>query len=77
MHSSLYGLIGTQQGIVQKVLDEHVFVSGLLPIDDKTWAIYGSIPVDGGVIAAEFDNRADAEWILERMAAAEQETVTP
>jgi hypothetical protein len=52
-------------------------VSGLLPIDDKTWAIYGSIPGDGEVIAAEFDNRADAEWILERMAAAEQETVTP
>lgn len=54
MHESLPGLIDIQQGIVLKVLDEQAFVSGLLPIDDKTWAIYGSIPGDGEVIAAEW-----------------------
>jgi hypothetical protein len=67
----------TQLGIVQEVLDEHALVSGLVPISDETWAIYGSIPVDGEVIVAEFDNRAEAESTLEPIAAAEQETVTP
>jgi hypothetical protein len=77
MSEATYGLTDTQQGIVQEVLDEHVLVSGVVPIGDQTWAIYGSIPVDGEVIVAEFDNRADAESTLERIAAAEQETVTP
>jgi hypothetical protein len=65
-----------EQRVVQEVLDEHVSVAGLVPIGDNTWAIYGSIPVDGEVIVAEFDNRAEAESALERIAAAEQETVT-
>jgi hypothetical protein len=77
MHESTYGLTDTQQGIVQVVLDEHVLVAGLAPIGDETWAIYGSIPVDGEVIVAEFNNRADAESTLRRIAAAEQETATP
>jgi hypothetical protein len=62
-----------EQSVVQEVLDEHVFVSGLFPVDEKTWAIYGSIPVDGEVIVAKFDNRTDAESALELIAAAEQE----
>jgi len=48
-------------------------VSGLVPIDEETWAIYGSIPVDGQVIVAEFDDRAVAESTLERIVAAEPE----
>jgi hypothetical protein len=73
MHDPTHGLTNTQQGIVQEVLDEHVLVSGLVPIGNQTWAIYGTIPVDGEVIVAEFDNRADAESTLERIAEAEQE----
>jgi hypothetical protein len=65
-----------EQRVVREVLDEHVSVAGLVPIGDNTWAIYGSIPVDGEVIVAEFDNRADAESALEQIAAAEQETAT-
>jgi hypothetical protein len=72
-----HDLTDAEQRVVQEVLDEHVFVSGLFPIGDKTWAIYGSIPVDGEVIVAKFDNRADAESALKRIAAAEQETVMP
>jgi hypothetical protein len=68
MHESLHGLIDIQQGIVLEFLDEQASVSGLLPTDDKTWAIYGSIPGDGEEIVAEFDNRADAESALEQIA---------
>jgi hypothetical protein len=50
-------------------------VSGLVPIDDETWAIYGAIPVDGQVIVAEFSNRADAETALKGIAA-DQELLT-
>ena len=32
----------------------------------------GSIPVDGTVILAEFDNRTDAESVLERITAVER-----
>ena len=60
---------------VQAVLDDHLVVSGLAPIGDETWAIYGSIPVDGEVLVAKFDNRSDAESALEQIAAAEQESV--
>jgi hypothetical protein len=62
---------------VQEVLDNHLLVSGLVPIDEETWAIYGFIPVDGEVIVAEFDSRAEAETALERIAASEQEFEMP
>jgi hypothetical protein len=67
--------MNTEKTVVQEVL-ERVLVSGLVPIDEATWAIYGSIPVDGQVIVAEFDDRAVAESALERIAA-EQEMVAP
>lgn len=61
---------------VQAVLDDHLAVSGLAPVGEATWAIYGSIPVDGEVLVAKFDNRSHAESALEQIAAAEQENVT-
>ena len=73
MKESHHDFSYAEQRIVQEVLDRHLLVSGLVPIGDETWAIYGSIPVDGEVIVAEFDSRADAESALERIAAAEQE----
>jgi hypothetical protein len=76
MHEPRRDLTDADQRVVQEVLDEHVLVSGLVRIGDQTWAIYGSIPVDGEVIVAEFDNRADAESALEWIAAAEPEIVT-
>jgi hypothetical protein len=43
-----------------------------VPIDDHTWAVQGSIAVDGEVILAEFDNPEDAELAVEELAAAEE-----
>lgn len=66
-------MMNTEELAVQDALEERVRVSGLVSIDEKVWAIYGSIPVDGQVIVAEFDNRAVAESTLRRIVAAEQE----
>jgi hypothetical protein len=56
---------------VQELIDEHRLASCLLlPIDDTTWAIQGSIPYEGEVILAEFDDRGDALVALEQIAAA-------
>ena len=65
----------SEQGVIQVLVDEHVHVScQLVPIDDHTWAIRGSIAVDGEVILAEFDNPEDAERALEQLAASEDDT---
>jgi hypothetical protein len=58
--------------IIEVLIDEHVRVDcNLIPIDDRTWAIHGSIAVDGNVILAEFDSKDEAEAALERIAAAQ------
>ena len=42
---------------VEALIDEHFpFDCDVIPIDSHTWAIHGSIPVDGDVILAEFNN---------------------
>lgn len=56
--------------VVRTLIEEHVQVScQLLPIDDHTWAIHGSIAVDGEVIVAEFDDHDEAEIAVEEIAA--------
>ena len=67
-----HGLPPSEQRVVEALVDEHVHVScRLVPIDERTWAIQGSIAVDGEVILAEFDNAQDAEVALEELAASE------
>jgi hypothetical protein len=76
MQDQRHELSETEQQIVQVLVDEHVHVScDLVPIDDETWAIRGSIAVDGEVIVAEFHDRADAEAAVEQLSAAEHGTV--
>jgi hypothetical protein len=63
--------------VVAEVVDEHILVScDLVAIDERTWAIHGSIAVDGEVLVAEFDNRADAEAALDAIVTAEEHTET-
>jgi hypothetical protein len=65
----------SEQHIVEVLIDEHVQVScQLVPIDEHTWAIQGSIAVDGEVILAEFDSAEDAERAVEELAATEEES---
>jgi hypothetical protein len=64
--------------IIEDLIDEHVRVDcNLVLIDDHTWAIHGSIAVDGNVILAEFASKTDAEAALERIAAAVEARVLP
>jgi len=71
MHELHHVLSEADERVVQILVDEHVEVSCyLVRIDDTTWAIQGSIAVDGEEIVAEFHNEADAESALEEIAAA-------
>ena len=57
--------------VVRTLIEEHVQVScQLVPIDEHTWAIHGSIAVDGEVIVAEFDDRDAAALAAEEIATA-------
>jgi hypothetical protein len=62
----------SEERIVAALIDEHVHVSCQLePVDEHTWAIHGSIAVDGEVILAEFDNPEDAEIAVEAITESE------
>ncbi len=57
--------------VVAELIDEHFdFDCNLVQVDAQTWAITGSIAVDGEVILAEFSSRNEAEVALEQLAAA-------
>ena len=51
MENEMYFEPGDDMIPEQWVVDENVRVEGnLIPIDDRTWAIHGEIPVDGDVL---------------------------
>lgn len=60
--------------LIEVLIDERVRVDcNVILIDEHTWAIHGTIAVDGNVILAEFDSQDEAEAALERIAAAGDE----
>ena len=60
---------------VEDLIDEHVpFDCDVIPIDSHTWAIHGSIPVDGEVILGEFHTKEGADAALALLADAERRT---
>jgi hypothetical protein len=62
------------QRLVELLVDEHVRAScRLVWLDERTWAIQGSIPVDGEVILAEFLDREHAQTALELLVAAAED----
>jgi hypothetical protein len=64
-------LTESDERIVRTLVEEHVQVScDLVPVDDHTWAIHGTIAVEGEVILAEFDDHDTAEAAVEEIAAA-------
>jgi hypothetical protein len=70
-----HGLRAADLRAVQQVIDEGVaFDCDVVPIGPHTWAIHGSIPVDGEVILAEFDTEEDATAALELLVAANLRT---
>jgi hypothetical protein len=65
------------QRVIDELIAERVrFHYDLVPIDAQTWAIHGSIVVDGEVILAEFASRDDAWTALEQLSRAENRTAT-
>jgi hypothetical protein len=58
--------------IIDALLDQRARIAGdIVEIDKSTWAIHGSIPVDGEVILAEFDRRENAVEALAWLSEAE------
>jgi hypothetical protein len=63
---------------LQDLLAERATIAGeVLEIGAHTWAIHGSIAVDGGVIMAEYDTHDQAKRALENLPAAEHGTAAP
>ena len=63
--------------ILQELLDERREAwCNVALIDQRTWAIRGSIAYEGEVILAEFDTREVAELALEWLVTAEGSTYT-
>ena len=50
---------------LEELVEEHATIAGdVVEIDTHTWAIHGSIAVDGDVIMAEFDSEEHARTVL-------------
>ena len=56
--------------VLQELADEHLKAWCVVsPIDERTWAIVGTLAYEGEVILAEFETREVAELALEELAA--------
>jgi hypothetical protein len=57
---------------LEELLEEHATIAGdVIEIDAHTWAIHGSIAVDGEVIMAEYDTEEHARIALDGLTTAE------
>ena len=53
---------------LEELVEEHATVAGdVIEIDAHTWAIHGSIAVDGDVIMAEYDSEEHARIVLDEL----------
>jgi hypothetical protein len=53
---------------LEELLDEHATIAGdIIELDAHTWAIHGSIAVDGDEILAEFDTEDQARMALDEL----------
>jgi hypothetical protein len=57
---------------LEELVQERATIAGdVVEIDAHTWAIHGSIAVDGDVIMAEYESEAHARIVLDELGAAE------
>jgi hypothetical protein len=49
--------------LVTRLLDARI-AGDIVQLDARTWAIHGTIAVDGNVLVAEFDSLEDARTVL-------------
>ena len=63
---------------LEELVEEHASIAGdVLQLDAHTWAIHGSIAVDGEVIMAEYDTEARARFTLEELDAERRSSDSP
>ena len=56
--------------VIRELADEHLHAWCVVtPIDERTWAIVGTLAYEGDVILAEFESREIAQLALEELAA--------
>jgi hypothetical protein len=54
---------------LEELVEEHATIEGdVIEIDAHTWAIHGSIAVDGDVIMAEYESEEHARIVLDELA---------
>ena len=57
-----------QLTFLEELVDEHATIAGdVIEIGAHTWAIHGSIAVDGDVIMAEYDTEEHARIVLDEL----------
>jgi hypothetical protein len=53
---------------LQELIDEHATIAGdIIEVGTDTWAIHGSIAVDGDVLLAEYDSLDHARIALAKL----------
>jgi hypothetical protein len=58
---------------LEELVEEHAVIAGdVIQIDADTWAIHGTIAVDGDVIMAEYESEAHARGVLDELTAEER-----
>ena len=58
-----------QLEFLEELVSEHATIAGdVVEIDTHTWAIHGSIAVDGDVIMAEYESEEHARIVLGELA---------
>ena len=58
---------------LEDLVEEHAVIAGdVIEIDAHTWAIHGTIAVDGDVIMAEYESEAHARGVLDELSAEER-----
>jgi hypothetical protein len=62
--------------VIRELADEHLHAWCVVaPIDERTWAIVGTLAYEGEVILAEFDTREVAELALQELAALDPDII--
>jgi hypothetical protein len=70
MIATRHELTPAARRVIQELADERLRAWCVVtPVDERTWAIVGTLAYEGEVILAEFDSREVAELALEELAA--------
>ena len=78
MLASRHELTPGAHRLLRELADEHLKAWCVVaPLDERTWAIVGTLAYEGEVILAEFDSRDVAELALEELAALDPDITVP